>query len=139
MKVLVPYNHDEITVKDVEVGMCFWLQKNLLMKVYIDWSSEGELYCNVLNLTTGLVTRLNNNTLVILENDVAVGEIQSEKKMNKEIDIECRARELCEKLREIGNNEEYKSVFTMAMAHGCNYSGPTYGKELERLEEALES
>lgn len=39
------------------------------------------------------------------------------------------AQKLCNKLAEVSNHPQYTSIFTIAHAHGMEYSGPNYGEE----------
>jgi len=47
------------------------------------------------------------------------------------------ARALANKLNEIADNDSYRGLLGMALAHGFNYTGPTWEHELKKLEEAL--
>ena len=46
-------------------------------------------------------------------------------------------RNLVAKLDEIGDNSQFKSMFTLAWAHGAEYKGPNWGKELEDAKTVL--
>ena len=47
-------------------------------------------------------------------------------------------RDLVERLEYVHNHEHYKSVWTLYMIHGGDYSnGPTYKAELDAAQEAL--
>jgi len=138
MKVLVPHKHNEIMIKDLKRGDCFWSNDRLFMKTEIHGGPYDHDKCFVQDLDQGVVFRLNNDVLVTLDTNVCITELQSEENMNREINIECRARELCEKLEEVNNSEEYKGVWGYMANRGFNYTGPTYAKELEALQNALE-
>jgi len=139
MKVLVPSRHNEIMIQDLKRGDAFWNGDRLYVKVEIHGGSYNHDQCHILDLDQGVVFVLNNDVLVTLDNNVCVTELQSEERMNREINIECRARELSEKLEEIGSDSQFNSIFIQHQNRGGNYTGPTYNKELERLQEALES
>ena len=48
------------------------------------------------------------------------------------------SQKLADQLDQIGNSEEYKAVFTSAMVHGVEYTGPTYSKELKAVKKLLD-
>lgn len=48
------------------------------------------------------------------------------------------SQKLADQLDLIGNSEEYKAVFASAMAHGVEYTGPTYSKELKGVKRLLD-
>ena len=140
MKVLVPHKHNEMLLESVRCGQTFWYKEVLYMKTYIIKSNQitdNNIPC--VNLSEGHIIYISDSELVILDDNICVTELQSEERMNREINIECRARELSEKLRLINNNEQYKSIFIQYQNRGGKYIGPSYADELERLEEALES
>jgi hypothetical protein len=109
------------------------------MTVNIILETRARNYCAVLKLSTGEIFLRDKSLLVGLDNNICITELQSEERMNREINIECRARELSEKLEEIGSDSQFNSIFIQHQNRGGNYTGPTYNKELERLQEALES
>jgi len=139
MKVLVPHKHNEMMIQDLKIGDCFWHNDRLFMKIEVHGGPYDHDKCFILDFQQGVVFRLNNDILVTLDSNVCITELQSEEKINREINIECRARELYEKVHEVIDSSEYKSVFGLHMVHGGTYTGPTYGEELNRLGEALES
>lgn len=139
MKVLVPHKHNEIMLVDIKFGQPFWHNDRLLIRLdtsdYTLYVPDKAIVCAYLD--TGRLTFIPQLTPVIFDDNVCITELQSEENMDREISIECAARRLCEKLREITNNEEYKGIWPYLLVHGWNYSGPNFGKELKDLEEKL--
>ena len=56
-------------------------------------------------------------------------------KMN---DVIESAKKLLEKMDKVHNSKEYDSVFSLAWAHGMEYSGENYKEEMDDLKKKLE-
>lgn len=48
------------------------------------------------------------------------------------------SKALADKLKLINEDPQFKSVWFFMANHGCNYTGPDYGKELKDLEKVLD-
>jgi len=75
----------------------------------------------------------------LIKNDLEIAKLRvsEENATRRLIKVQKAAKRLEKKLTEIENHPSYKSVWTIASVHGCQYDGPNYSKEIAELRKVL--